>query len=180
MNVVSAGLEQYRGRRSPQPLTSPARRRGVCRRRRFGRDISIFDRYLRAPARTLACGHNPSSAVRNFHPGQDDLQLRDAGRFHVGVGRQIRSRKNHQEALGGIAGLAEARLLPPQAGGDGADVGDFAGAKAVDVGRAGPFLPGRAGLGRRSRLRIPPQTDQAPKQDWRGWAWPMTVQTSLT
>lgn len=54
------------------------------------------------------------------------------------------------------AGVAEARLLPPQAGGDGAGVGNFAGAKAIDVGRAGPLLFGRrqisqCGTGRQQR-----------------------------
>jgi len=39
---------------------------------------------------------------------------------------------------------AQTRLLPPQAGGDGADVGDFAGTEAVDVGGAGLALPGSA------------------------------------
>jgi hypothetical protein len=39
---------------------------------------------------------------------------------------------------------AQASLLPAQAGGDGPRVGDFAGAKPVDVGRAGPALLGRA------------------------------------
>lgn len=40
----------------------------------------------------------------------------------------------------GAAGLAEARAVTAQAGRDGADVGDFAGAEPVDVGRAGPSL----------------------------------------
>jgi tetratricopeptide (TPR) repeat protein len=38
------------------------------------------------------------------------------------------------------AGVAEAGLLAPQAGGDGADIGDFAGAKPIHIGRAGLFL----------------------------------------
>jgi hypothetical protein len=42
------------------------------------------------------------------------------------------------------AGLAEVRSLPPQAGGDGADVGDFAGAEPIDIGGAGaPLFRGR-------------------------------------
>jgi hypothetical protein len=45
------------------------------------------------------------------------------------------------------AGLAQARLLPAQASGDGARIGNFAGAKPVDVGRAGTALLGRALLG---------------------------------
>lgn len=40
----------------------------------------------------------------------------------------------------GSAGVAEARPLPPQAGGDGADVRDFASAEAIDVGRTGFLL----------------------------------------
>jgi hypothetical protein len=47
------------------------------------------------------------------------------------------------------AGIAETGLLPPQAGGDGANVGDFAGAKTVDVGRAGPSLLRRCQIGQR-------------------------------
>jgi hypothetical protein len=47
------------------------------------------------------------------------------------------------------AGLAQARLLPPEAGGDGADVGDFAGTQTIDIRRAGPTLLGRAGRMRR-------------------------------
>ena len=47
----------------------------------------------------------------------------------------------------GPAGLAEAGLLPPQAGGDGPNVRDLAGAKPIDVGRAGPFLFLRSGFG---------------------------------
>lgn len=43
------------------------------------------------------------------------------------------------------AGIAEAGPLPAQAGGDGPDVRDFAGAKPVDVGRAGLFLFRRCG-----------------------------------
>jgi hypothetical protein len=41
------------------------------------------------------------------------------------------------------AGRAQARLLPPQACGDGADVGDFAGTETIDVGGAGAALLGR-------------------------------------
>jgi hypothetical protein len=51
------------------------------------------------------------------------------------------------------AGLAKARPLPAQAGGDGVDVGNFAGAKAVDVGRAGPLLFRRRELGERGTGR---------------------------
>lgn len=47
--------------------------------------------------------------------------------------------------------LAQARLLPSQAVGDGAGVGDFAGAEAIDIRRAGPALLLRAL--RRCRLR---------------------------
>jgi hypothetical protein len=47
------------------------------------------------------------------------------------------------------AGLAEIGLLPPQAGGDGPDVGDFTGAETVNVGRAGPFLLRRSRFGSR-------------------------------
>ena len=39
-----------------QALTSQQRRRGVCGRRRFGRDISIFDSHLPAQTRALARG----------------------------------------------------------------------------------------------------------------------------
>jgi len=38
------------------------------------------------------------------------------------------------------ASLAQARPVAAQAGRDGADIGDFAGAEPVDVGRAGPAL----------------------------------------
>ena len=40
------------------------------------------------------------------------------------------------------AGRAQARLLPSQACGDGADVGDFAGTETIDVGGAGAALLG--------------------------------------
>ena len=60
-------------------LTSQHIKRGVSRWRRFGRDISIFDCYLRAQTGLMACGHDPRSAVRHCHPRQDDNQLRDAG-----------------------------------------------------------------------------------------------------
>ena len=43
--------------------------------------------------------------------------------------------------------IAQVRLLPPQAVGDGADVGDFAGAEAIDVGGAGLALLRRGKLG---------------------------------
>jgi hypothetical protein len=55
---------------------------------------------------------------------------------------------------GRAAGLAQARLLSPEAGGDGANIGDFAGAQAIDIGRAGPALLRRtlgAGGGRREQ-----------------------------
>jgi hypothetical protein len=42
------------------------------------------------------------------------------------------------------AGRTQARLLPAQAGGDGARIGDFAGAEPVDVGRTGAALLGSA------------------------------------
>ena len=47
------------------------------------------------------------------------------------------------------AGVAEAGLLPPQAGGDRPRVGDFAGAETIEVGRARPLLFRRADIGRR-------------------------------
>src|ERR1700759_116144 len=42
----------------------------------------------------------------------------------------------------GAAGRTQTALVPLQAGCDGADIGDFARAKPVDVGRAGPPLLG--------------------------------------
>src|SRR5207302_7981305 len=48
----------------------------------------------------------------------------------------------------GPAGRAQAGLLSPQAGGDGANIRDFAGAESIDVGRAGPSLR-RPGCGQR-------------------------------
>lgn len=45
---------------------------------------------------------------------------------------------------GGATGRAEIALLPHQAGGDGADIRDFAGAEAVNVRRAGAALLRRA------------------------------------
>jgi hypothetical protein len=47
------------------------------------------------------------------------------------------------------AGLAKAGLLPPQAGGNRPHIRDFAGAQAIDVGRAGPALFGRCKVGPR-------------------------------
>ena len=44
----------------------------------------------------------------------------------------------------GAASLAQTALVALQAGGDGADIGDFTGAKTIDVGRAGPPLLGRS------------------------------------
>lgn len=49
----------------------------------------------------------------------------------------------------GAASLAQAALVAMQAGGDRADIGDFTGAEAVDVRRAGPSLLGRADRERR-------------------------------
>ena len=45
---------------------------------------------------------------------------------------------------GGPAGLAQARFVPLQTYGDGANVGNFAGTETIDVRRAGPALLGRA------------------------------------
>ena len=60
----------------------------------------------------------------------------------------------------GAAGRAQIALVAMQAGGDGADIGDFAGAKPVDIGGAGPPLLGRANRkGRRGRNQGQPQTD---------------------
>ena len=47
------------------------------------------------------------------------------------------------------AGVAEDGLLPAQAGRDGPHVRDFAGAEAIDVGRAGLFLLRRGEVGQR-------------------------------
>jgi hypothetical protein len=47
----------------------------------FGRNIEIFDRYLRTQAGVLARGHNPYSAVQQVYPRQNDNQLCDARRF---------------------------------------------------------------------------------------------------
>jgi len=44
----------------------------------------------------------------------------------------------------GAASLAQTAFVALQAGGDGADIGDFTGAEAVDVGSTGPALLGRA------------------------------------
>jgi hypothetical protein len=74
--------------------------RGLLQGERFGRNIAIFDCYLRAQAGPLAGGHYPRQAVRHRHPGQNDIQLRNPGRFQLRNGCQIRSRKNNQEALG--------------------------------------------------------------------------------
>jgi hypothetical protein len=53
------------------------------------------------------------------------------------------------------AGLAQARLLPPEASGDGADVGNFAGTQTIDIRCAGPTLLRRAG-----RMRIGYEQDK--------------------
>jgi hypothetical protein len=47
----------------------------------FGRNIKIFDRYLRAQAGVLARSHNPYSAFQQAYPRQNDNQLCDARRF---------------------------------------------------------------------------------------------------
>ncbi len=52
------------------------------------------------------------------------------------------------------AGIAEIGLLPPQACGDGPDIGNFAGAETIDVGGAGLFLLRRCQIRKRgSRCR---------------------------
>jgi hypothetical protein len=51
------------------------------------------------------------------------------------------------------AGLAEAGLLPPQAGSDRPDIGNLARAETVDVGCAGPFLFGCCEFGERGAGR---------------------------
>jgi hypothetical protein len=71
--------QRSRHQQPTQPLTSQDGARGVSLRRRFGRDISIFDCYLRAPTGALARGYNPVCAFRTFHPGPDDYQLCYAG-----------------------------------------------------------------------------------------------------
>jgi tetratricopeptide (TPR) repeat protein len=47
----------------------------------------------------VARGDNALSAVRRFHPGQDDIQLRDPGRFRLRAGSQISGGKNDPETL---------------------------------------------------------------------------------
>src|SRR6185312_3122041 len=47
-------------------------------------------------------------------------------------------------AHGGAAGRAEIALLTHKAGGDGADIGDLAGAKPIDIRRTSPSLLRRA------------------------------------
>jgi hypothetical protein len=70
------------------------------------------------------------------------------------------------------AGVAEARLLPPQAGGDGAGVGNFAGAKAIDVGRAGPAsVPASPNQPTPNRPPTAGPGDRTPQQDGRGLRW---------
>lgn len=50
------------------------------------------------------------------------------------------------------AGLAQARFLSPETGSDGANIGNLAGAQAIDVRRTGPALLGRAdGISRTGR-----------------------------
>ncbi len=63
--------------------------------------------------------------------------------WRAGVASEISSLLEH-----GPAGRAQTGLLSPQAGGDGADVRDFAGAETIDVGRAGPSLLRRPRCGR--------------------------------
>jgi hypothetical protein len=74
--------------------------RGLLQGERFGRNIAIFDCDLRAQAGLLAGGHYPGEAASHRHPGQNDIQLRDPGRFRLRNGCQIRGRKNDQKALG--------------------------------------------------------------------------------
>jgi hypothetical protein len=47
----------------------------------FGRNIEIFDRYLRAQAGVLARSDNPYPAVQQVYPRQNDNKLCDARRF---------------------------------------------------------------------------------------------------
>jgi hypothetical protein len=49
----------------------------------FGRNLGIFDRYLRTQAGVLARSHNPYSAVQQACPRQNDNQLCDARRFRL-------------------------------------------------------------------------------------------------
>jgi hypothetical protein len=65
------------------------------------------------------------------------------------------------------AGLVQTRLLAPQAGRDGADVWDFAGAEAIDVGRAGLALL-RCADREPTRCRSAKGKDRASKPDGRG------------
>jgi hypothetical protein len=44
----------------------------------FGRNLGIFDRYLRAQAGVLARSHNSYSAVKQVYQGQNDNQFCDA------------------------------------------------------------------------------------------------------
>src|ERR1700730_350199 len=60
------------------------------------------------------------------------------------------------------ARLAEVRLLSPQTRRDGADVGDFTGAEAIDIGRAGPALlrRGQRGQSGASREKAEEKTER--------------------
>ena len=78
--------------------------------------------------------------------------------FHIGWRSRLRSRPTGiapEPSLleHGPAGRAQAGLLSPQAGGDGANIRDFAGAESIDVGRAGPSLLRRPGCGQRGTGR---------------------------
>src|SRR5207247_2978698 len=84
-----------------------------------------------------------SQRFYSFVGGADRLR---SGR--TGGASEISSPLEH-----GPAGLAQDGLLSPQAGGDGADVRDFAGAETIDVGRAGPSLLRRPGCGQRGTGR---------------------------
>src|ERR1700681_2874392 len=66
----------------------------------------------------------PLACRAQTHPG-----------FQPPIARIYVSRLEHRPAR-----LAEVRLLPPQAGDDGPDVRDFAGAKTIDIGCAGFLL----------------------------------------
>lgn len=66
----------------------------------------------------------------------------DTVAMSVDTPRSISSLLEHRPA-----GIAKVGLLPPQAGGNGPDVRDFAGAQTIDVGRAGLALLRRCKLG---------------------------------
>jgi hypothetical protein len=121
-----------------------------CRYRTKGREVAIRRRWQAQPR-----GSQLFVRRNRAHPGKTASIRRTAANAIERYRNVNAAEFNRPRAAGRSllehrpAGLAEAGLLPPQAAGDGPDVGDFAGAETVDVGRAGPPLCRRPRFGQR-------------------------------